>query len=663
MRSCFRYCLLLLATVSMLCLVYPTFVSSQTDLINANLIVVGHVNACTTGPTGTTGNAYACTFARPVTLLTPKACYSFVADVANTGAATVNYGGIGAKAITKTQGGITTPLAANDIRAGMLVQTCYDGVNMQCQNCLGNAPTGGGGAPSGIVASGTVTLPATTVAAGTCTAPQLSPAPGAQGTDVVVTSFQGDPTTVAGYAPSTAGTLILRPYVESANLAVKRCNYTPAPIVTAALTLNWKIFAGGVLPSGVTLRPIDGGPTYYCDAGLTRACAAGWDSPSFFPVALWLSPMHGQPDANRWHDVGVNTAIGITADSNLTLLAPNALWLVAQANELPQLLASLGGALGPETVGILAYDEPQTYAQAIGAIQTIANTHQDGRWWHEHYTWNQIAFSDVETHPMTSLLSDLIVTPNTTTRHLDIVGADIYWFAGNGNTGAFNGQILYNLDHAMTRDEMRRASHYGDMLDRERLWQVGHFPAPLWQIIENGGPYTENTTQDSFIQPPEFHAAVWSSIMHGARGILIFNASLSPTGPAFSFDNLAQSYYQTPQGGQTISIYHQTKATFAQVHALAPVINAPFALNYVSVTPAATDFAGFDAVAKYAAQQFYVLAMPRYSQTVTNQVATFTVKSGTTAVVIDEARSIPISGGQFSDTFATANTVHIYRIE
>src|SRR3954463_5764949 len=41
--------------------------------------------------------------------------------------------------------------------------------------------------------------------------------------------------------------------------------------------------AGG-LPSGVTLRDIDGGADYYCSHGFTYACNAGWDTPSFFPI-------------------------------------------------------------------------------------------------------------------------------------------------------------------------------------------------------------------------------------------------------------------------------------------------------------------------------------------------------------------------------------------
>jgi hypothetical protein len=127
-----------------------------TTLVNANQVVVGHINMCTTGPTSTAGNAYACTFDQAITTYTSKACYGFVADVANTGAATLNLHALGAKAITKVQGGITTPLVANDIRVGHLVRVCYDGTQMQCQNCDGNAPAAAGGVRSFNVSAGSM---------------------------------------------------------------------------------------------------------------------------------------------------------------------------------------------------------------------------------------------------------------------------------------------------------------------------------------------------------------------------------------------------------------------------------------------------------------------------------------------------------------------------
>lgn len=70
--------------------------------------------------------------------------YRFKANTANTGACTINFNGLGAKAIKKAAGGVTTDLDTNDIRAGQWVDLVYDGTNMQMQSILGNAPSAGG---------------------------------------------------------------------------------------------------------------------------------------------------------------------------------------------------------------------------------------------------------------------------------------------------------------------------------------------------------------------------------------------------------------------------------------------------------------------------------------------------------------------------------------
>lgn len=64
----------------------------------------------------------------------------FKANTANTGAATLNVNGLGAKTIKKVAGGITTDLATNDIRAGQWVHVVYDGTNFQMLSTSGNAP-------------------------------------------------------------------------------------------------------------------------------------------------------------------------------------------------------------------------------------------------------------------------------------------------------------------------------------------------------------------------------------------------------------------------------------------------------------------------------------------------------------------------------------------
>src|SRR5262249_49204251 len=173
----------------------------------------------------------------------------------------------------------------------------------------------------------------------------------------------------------------------------------------------------------------------------------------------------------------------------------------------------------------------------------------------------------------------------------------------------------------------------------------------------------------NYITPPELNWAVWSSLIHGARGIIYFNHTFA--GPDQSDDNLAQTFYQTIQPGQTISIYNQVKATDALIEQLAPVLNSPFALNYVTVSSGGytypivdTTLGGIEVMAKDYNGQFYIFADTRDSETQTNISATFTIadKNATSVTVVNENRSIPVVNGVFSDTFAYAWTVHIYQV-
>ena len=125
---------------------------------------------------------YACSPAPPFTSYATGMIVNFKAATANTGAATVNFNSIGAGAIKKVAGGVTTALDTNDIRAGQWVTVVYDGTNFQMISALGNAGSSGGSGVSSCVptsASGT---------AYTCTA---SPAIGSLTTGLVI-AFKPD---------------------------------------------------------------------------------------------------------------------------------------------------------------------------------------------------------------------------------------------------------------------------------------------------------------------------------------------------------------------------------------------------------------------------------------------------------------------------------------
>lgn len=87
-----------------------------------------------------TSSDYACPLDPPIMVYTAGGSYSFRANTANDGGATINFNGMGPKTIVKQA---NKALAAGDIRAGQWVVLKYDGTNMQMLSPPGASATGG----------------------------------------------------------------------------------------------------------------------------------------------------------------------------------------------------------------------------------------------------------------------------------------------------------------------------------------------------------------------------------------------------------------------------------------------------------------------------------------------------------------------------------------
>ena len=430
---------------------------------------------------------------------------------------------------------------------------------------------------------------------------------------------------------------------------------------------------------GITLQNIDGGPTYYATNGFTYAASTtftgmSWDDPRFFPIGDDYCFYPANSPAT-FKALGLNFSHRVTGDTDLSLLRDNGIWALPAPGE--------GTDNGAETFG-WHIEEPSSWSGIVSEVQGIGSA-LSGRLLQVSMTWDQFVYGALSGTPGNGTIqtdySDLIST-SIGNVHLNIPSADIYWFAGQNDTNIqYSGGMVYGLGGDATADQMARGSNYGDMVDQMRAW-VTTYPAP------NGGPYIE--TEDGLlshsdpggvveITPPQFNWAVWSSIVHGARWLLYFGTTSNyGSGSTFGFSTSILS-------GQSISMYNQAIATNTLVTNLAPIINAPFALNYASVTPTGYTFPtphlvfdnGIDIMAKYytggnfnnAAGNFsdgyYIFSTVRGSQTQTNIHATFTIANtgATTATVVNESRTLPITNGTtFTDTFAKASTVHIYQV-
>lgn len=91
------------------------------------------------------------------------------------------------------------------------------------------------------IANGTSALGTSAISSPSCATVVTTAATGVATTDVITAGFNGDPTAVTGYAPSTSGMLTIIAYPTTNNVNFKVCNNTASSITPGAITLNWKV--------------------------------------------------------------------------------------------------------------------------------------------------------------------------------------------------------------------------------------------------------------------------------------------------------------------------------------------------------------------------------------------------------------------------------------
>jgi len=118
---------------------YATITNTQ----NSTHLMLSSVNGTNT----ITGN-----LTPAITAYVAGQAFRFISAGANTGAATININGLGAKAITKSG---ATALSSGDIPAGAAVTIIYDGTQFQLSSGAGSSSGGGGSGSGGATGAGT----------------------------------------------------------------------------------------------------------------------------------------------------------------------------------------------------------------------------------------------------------------------------------------------------------------------------------------------------------------------------------------------------------------------------------------------------------------------------------------------------------------------------
>jgi hypothetical protein len=374
------------------------------------------------------------------------------------------------------------------------------------------------------------------------------------------------------------------------------------------------------------LRPVDGGPNYYAQFSYPLPSDA-----SYFPLGVWGSYDLTQANIEKDKEAGLNLYVW-PADNSIPLER-------FAANGMRALLTDdwygvPGVATSNANAGYMLADEVDMTQGPNGGYETMAalNTQApaDGRARYANYGKGVMFWeSDGEAQRFVNEFQQL-------------VSNDIYWFTDpNLDSPAEGPHFLTSIGQTVV---LKRAANYGYTVDRMRyLDSLDGKRKPIWNFVEVGWPFTESAAQGGrAILPAEIRAAVWHSIIAGARGIVYFNHS-------FGGPNTTHHVLRPPS-----FVKAAVESTNAQITELAPVLNSPFEDGFASASD------DVRLMTKNHNGTRYIFAGSREN---TASTPTFTVASGTTAVVEGEGRSIPIVNGRFSDSFRDGNAIHIYRIQ
>lgn len=372
---------------------------------------------------------------------------------------------------------------------------------------------------------------------------------------------------------------------------------------------------------------MDGGPGYYGQFSNPLP-----STPDYFPLGVWGSYAH-EPEA-----IAKDKAVGL----NLYVWAAQSLYLndIRAAGMRVIQNQDLRSNVGSETGGWVLSDEiDMQQSNAEGAARArdelngiLASLPADGRARYNNYGkgvafWNSDSDSEQYVNDFQQLVS-----------------ADVYWHSDPGGAcSQWEGGKMNGNTRPLTQAECRRSSNYGWLVERMRaLDAMDGQRKPIWNFVEVGCPFSNG----GCITPTQARAAVWHSIIAGARGILYFQHSFG--GPNPTHHALRDNRYA--------AMITQITDVNAQIKSLAPVLNAP------NVVSGWTQSATTKAMVKWAGGHFYVFAGSADNAASTGSF-TIPCVGEATAVVLGENRSIPVSGGRFSDSFADGNAVHIYRID
>lgn len=426
------------------------------------------------------------------------------------------------------------------------------------------------------------------------------------------------------------------------------------------------------LPPGVTLGQIDGGSTYFSKFNSNSA---------WLNNQILLGGWEEQPQSST--EVGYDVALGNNIYWNLS--GGSVDYNVIRSGGMHIIAPSSDSNTGSETVGWLGADEPDLNlgpgSGPFSLISGCTTSTQCGYTAVQFYYTGNPSSSGTLPYPIdarvayTGFGKGVLQFESPTQaapflKWVDILAADEYWFSDTNAYGSFWGacqaapnSTACTSGTGFSAAQAQLAANYEANVTRLRTVQaLNGTSKPIVADIETGCPFTNGKCVSS----AQFTAAAWHVLIAGARGIIWFQHNFS--GPCEDFrtfqdgSNPSSPLYncQIVSGETLHNLVQAVNAFNNEVTGLNSVLLSQFANGYVTATGT------ISVMAKYYNSNFYVFAGSGQPGTPppANQNVTFTLAGSpnTTATVVNEGRTINVVNGQFTDTFADANAIHIYQI-
>lgn len=418
---------------------------------------------------------------------------------------------------------------------------------------------------------------------------------------------------------------------------------TASPTATSAPTTT-KPPTGSTGPAVLDLPrvPWSGGSAYW--SKFSKAKAAGWSDPSFFPIALWYGSAGTDEQVKFDKAHGINTYAQNNPGNPHALLKSNGMFSLYAASGAP--------STDTQQVGVLLDDEVDgRYPDSDGVAHLTSLDAKYGapdRFSYVNYTSGIVTFDRSMANSGAYLNGGFN----------DVIGVDQYFYSNpHCDTLGLRWRTPAN-GTAIDRQNCRTSSSYGKMIDlQHEVNATAGSLKPAWAFVEVVSPGGGKTATSGYHQPSgdQIRGAAWNSIIHGAAGIDWF--SQSPDGGVNNDCPTGDALRDAQQGVGCAAVKANVEAmgkVNAQIKGFAPVLNTQ---SY-----SWTFGPGIDSALKVKDGAAYVFAMTKDGGTGSRTFALPRGVSGTSVEVVGESRTLRVTNGSFVDTFAKESDLHVYRV-